>query len=82
MQRSDGPADSSRASTAGHSDRVSDSISASRSNSPRESMIAVPCSPIEPETRIASPGRIESAASAARGSRAPTPVVQMYIESA
>ena len=30
---------------------MSDSISASRSNSPRASMIAVPCSPIGPETK-------------------------------
>ena len=29
----------------------------SSSNSPRASMIAVPCSPIEPETRMRSPGR-------------------------
>ena len=46
----------SSASTAGHSERVSDSTSASSSNSPRASMIAVPCSPIEPETRIAVAG--------------------------
>ena len=48
MQRSDGPASSSSASTTGHSERVSDSIAASSSNSPRASMIAVPCSPIVP----------------------------------
>ena len=47
---------SSSASTAGHSEQVSDSISASRSNWSRASMIAVPCSPIGPETRTWSPG--------------------------
>ena len=57
-------------------------MSASSSNSPRASMIAVPCSPIVPDSRMRSPGRIESAASRARGSRSPTPAVQMYIPSA
>ena len=42
MQRRSGPASSSSASAAGHSERVSDSISAPSSNSPRASMIAVP----------------------------------------
>ena len=79
MQRSDGPASSSSASATGHSERVSDSIAASSSNSPRASMIAVPCSPIVPDSRIRSPGRIAVAAVCARGSRWPTPVVQMYI---
>ena len=50
MQCSSAPAASSSASTAGHSEHVSDSISASRSNSSRASMIAVPCSPIGPDT--------------------------------
>ena len=56
-QRSSGPAASSSASTAGHSERVSDSIVAPSSNSPRASMIAVPWSPTRPESRIRSPGR-------------------------
>ena len=56
MQRSAGPAASSSASTAGQSERVSDSTSASSSNSPRASMTAVPCSPIGPDTRMRSPG--------------------------
>ena len=73
MQRSDGPASSSSASTAGHSERVSDSISASSSNSSRASMIAVPCSPIEPDTMIRSPGRSAAVAIEARGSTTPTP---------
>ena len=68
MHRRDGPAASSSASTAGHSERVSDSISASRSNSPRASMIAVPCSPIGPETSIRSPGRSARGDRLARGS--------------
>ena len=42
--------------------------SASSSNSPRASMIAVPCSPIGPETRIRSPGRSAAGESSARGS--------------
>ena len=67
------PAASSSASTAGHSDRVSDSISASRPSSPRASMIAVPCSPIEPDSRMRSPGRSASGDRRARGSRRPTP---------
>ena len=62
MQRSAGPASSSSASATGHSERVSDSIAASSSNSPRASMIAVPCSPIVPDSRMRSPGRIASAA--------------------
>ena len=53
--------------------------SAPSSNSPRASMIAVPCSPIGPETRIRSPGRSAAGESAARGSTWPMPVVQMYI---
>src|SRR3954449_2314660 len=74
------PPASSRASTAGHKQRVSETMSASRSNSPRESMIAVPCSPIAPERRMRSPGR--AGANAARGSRRPMPVVQTYMPSA
>src|SRR3954453_17220433 len=74
------PPASSSASTAGHRQRVSDTISASRSNSPRASMIAVPCSPTAPESRIRSPGR--AGANAARGSRRPTPVVHTYMPSA
>ena len=77
-----GPAASSSASTAGHSERVSDSISASSSNSPRASMIAVPCSPIVPESRMRSPGRTAAGESCARGSRRPMPVVQTYMPSA
>src|SRR3954471_18200070 len=50
------PPASRSASTAGHSGRVSETISASSSNSPRASMIAVPCSPTAPERRIRSPG--------------------------
>src|SRR5829696_8205435 len=57
MQRRSSPAASSRASATGHRLRVSDSTSASSSNSPRASMIAVPCSPIEPESSTRSPGR-------------------------
>src|SRR4051812_1315062 len=74
------PPASSSASTAGHRQRVSETIAASRSNSPRASMIAVPCSPIAPESRIRSPGR--AGANAARGSRRPMPVVQTYMPSA
>src|SRR4051794_1136282 len=74
------PPASSSASTAGHRQRVSETISASRSNSPRASMIAVPCSPIAPESRIRSPGRAVS--NAARGSRRPMPVVHTYMPSA
>src|SRR4051794_7771597 len=70
------------ASTAGHSDRVSETMSAASPRSPRASMIAVPCSPIEPETRMRSPGRTALGDSAARGSRAPTPVVHTYMPSA
>src|SRR4051812_48507536 len=51
------PPASSRASTAGHKQRVSETMSASSSNSPRASMIAVPCSPTAPDSRIRSPGR-------------------------
>src|SRR4051794_19940666 len=80
MTRTCGPAASSSASTAGHRLRVSDSISASSSNSPRASMIAVPCSPMLPESRMRSPGRV--GANSARGSRRPTPVVQIYMPSA
>src|SRR4051794_3635757 len=82
MQRSPGPATSSRASATGHSERVSDSTSASSSNSPRASMIAVPCSPIEPESRMRSPGRSDWGARRARGSGSPRPVVARYIPSA
>ena len=80
--RRDGPAASSSASTAGHSERVSDSIDASRSNSPRESMIAVPWSPIDPDSRMRSPGRRPAGDRFARGSTRPMPVVQTYIASA
>src|SRR3954468_24558850 len=66
--------------TAGQSERVSDSMSASSSNSPRASMIAVPCRPIGPESTIRSPGC--GGENAARGSRRPMPVVVMYIPSA
>ncbi len=45
-------------------------------------MIAVPCSPIAPDTRMRSPGRTACGDSRARGSRRPTPVVQTYIPSA
>jgi hypothetical protein len=79
MQRSCGPAASSSASTAGHSEHVSDSTAASRSNSPRASMIAVPWSPIVPETRMRSPGRRPDGDSSARASTAPTPAVERYI---
>src|SRR3954451_18098806 len=81
-QRSAPPAASSSASTAGHSGWVSDSTSASSPSSPRTSMIAVPCSPIVPETRTWSPGSSAAGESAARGSRRPRPVVQTYIPSA
>ena len=47
--------------------------SASSSNSPRASMIAMPCSPTGPETSIRSPGRSASGDSAARGSTPPEP---------
>ena len=82
MQRRPVPAASSRASATGHSERVSDSTSASSSNSPRASMIAVPCSPIEPDSRTLSPGRRPCGESRARGSGAPSPVVAMYMPSA
>ena len=69
------------ASTAGHSERVSETTSSdSSSNSPRASMIAVPCAAIGPESRIRSPGRAGS--NCARGSLRPSPVVVMYIPSA
>ena len=61
---------------------MSDSISASSSNSSRASMIAEPCSPIGPDTMIRSPGRRPAVDSSARGSSTPTPVVQTYILSA
>src|SRR3954452_2606559 len=67
-------------STSGHSDFVSETMSASSSNSPRASMIAVPCAPIGPESRMRSPGR--GGEKAARGSRWPRPVVVMYRPSA
>src|SRR6188472_4094122 len=54
-QRRAGPAASSIASTAGHSERVSDSIVAPSSNSPRASMIAIPWAPIGPDTRTPTP---------------------------
>ncbi len=82
MQRSCGPAASSSASTAGHSEHVSDSTAASSSNSPRASMIAVPWSPIVPDTMMRSPGRRPAGDSDARSSTAPTPAVQRYIWSA
>ena len=62
---------SSSASAAGQSGWVSDSISASSSNSSRASMIAVPCSPIGPETSTLSPGR--SAAGESVGARVDPP---------
>ena len=65
MQRSRSPAAPSSASTAGHSEHVSERTSASSSNSPRASMIAVPCSPTLPESRILSPGAIADGASVA-----------------
>ena len=68
-------------STAGHSERVSETTGASSSNSPRASITAVPCSPIGPETRMRSPGRSEPGESDARGSMRPSPVVVTYIES-
>jgi hypothetical protein len=40
-------------------------------------MIAVPWSPIRPETSSASPGCSDEGDSVARGSRRPTPAVQM-----
>ena len=68
-----GPAASSSASAAGHSERVSDSTRRRGSNSPRASMIAVPCSPIEPETSTRRPGRSAPGESRARGSSRPMP---------
>ncbi len=58
-------------------------MSASSPSSPRASMIAVPCSPIEPESEdpIAGP-QADRGRAAARGSRRPRPVVQMYMPSA
>ncbi len=55
----------------------------SSSNSPRASMIAVPCSPIEPgdEDAVAGPQRARATARA-RGSTRPRPVVQTYMPSA
>ena len=82
MQRSPGPAASSMASTIGHSGRVSDRSSASSSNSPRASMIAIPCVPTGPETSTRSPGRSAVGDSRARGSTRPMPVVVTYIRSA
>ena len=57
--------------------------SASSSNSPRASMIAVPCSPIGPESEDRGrPGAARRATSARAGRARPTPVVQTYIPSA
>ena len=81
-QRRPGPASSNIASTAGHIGRVSDSTSAPSSNSPRASMIAVPCTPIGPLTRMRSPGRRAAGDSSARASMRPMPVVQRYMPSA
>ena len=47
----------SSASTAGHSEHVSERMSASSANSPRASITAIPCSPTGPDTRMRSPGR-------------------------
>src|SRR4051794_16658651 len=77
-----GPAAPSRASTTGHSGRVSDSMGASSSNSPRASRIAVPWSPTGPDSRIRSPGARPAGDRSARPSRRPRPAVQMYISSA
>ena len=71
--RSSSPAASSSASATGHSERVSDSISASRPSSPRASMIAVPCSPIVRETSTRSPGSSAAGESRARESTQPDP---------
>src|SRR3954467_896478 len=76
------PADSSRASTTGHSDRVSDAIGASSSNSPRASMMAVPWSPTGPDSSIRSPGARPAGERLARPSSRPRPAVQMYMSSA
>src|SRR3954449_12417897 len=70
-QRRSRPAASRSASTVGHSGRVSDSTEDSSPSSPRASMIAVPCSPIEPDTRMRSPGRTPSGAGEPRWSRRP-----------
>ena len=81
--RSAGPAASSSASAAGHSERVSDSISASSSNSPRASMIAVPCVADAGRTRGSGRrGAARAGESAARGSSRPIPVVHTYMPSA
>ena len=77
-----GPAASSSASTAGHSERVSDSISASSSNSPRASMIAVPCSPMLPDSRMRSPGRRPAGESCARDRGGRRRSVHTYMPSA
>ena len=69
MQRSSGPASSISASAAGHSERVSDSISAPSSNSPRASMIAVPWSPTVPDTSTGRPAAAPTA-TARRAGRA------------
>ena len=45
-------------------------------------MIAVPCSPMLPDSRIRSPGRSAAGDSRARGSRRPIPVVHTYMPSA
>src|SRR3954447_7464439 len=76
------PATPSRASTTGHRGRVSDSMGASSSNSPRASRMAVPWSPTGPDSRILSPGTRAAGASRARGSICPMPVVHTYIWSA
>jgi hypothetical protein len=44
-------------------------------------MIAVPWSPIVPESRILSPGRSDAGDSDARSSTTPMPAVVRYIES-
>src|SRR3954452_1221144 len=72
----------SRASTTGHRGRVSDSMGASSSNSPRASRMAVPWSPTGPDSRIRSPGARPAGERSARLSRRPRPAVQMYISSA
>ena len=83
MQRSAPPAASSSASTAGHSERVSDSTSASRLElAAREhDRRAVLADRARDEHAVARPQR--AAATAARaGRRRPSPVVQTYIPSA
>ena len=82
IQRIPGAHVSSNASTNGHTHRVSDTRSASKSNSPRANRIVMPCAPIGPESSTRSPGRMLAESSVARPSIKPIPNVDTYMPSA